>query len=342
MRQLLLFGLSFLLTLLICEIFISKSKVASISNMEFYDDIGRGFRKNLDYVYFNEGFGVGKFNKYGYLGEAISPEKEDHTIRVALLGDSFVESFQVFERDYFGNIARNLLSEEFRNFKFEFLNFGRSGFDFSDMYVYQKTFVEKFNPDYILYIVSQDDMEPKYGDPLMPKTILKNDSLLIDFNFAPSTLASYQNTKMFTQNSTIAQMLNLGLKKVNSGSFWSIILGNNYTNTGNKKESKTNSNTAAYKINSITEKIVSSLDNKKVIFVYRDMEKMPHSLENLCFEGGFKTIDLSKVFNRMNDDGVNPFEWKVTKKHGHWNHKAHKAIAEELANELIDIIGSPN
>ena len=150
-----------MITLAIIELFIRMANISMVSSTEFYDDIGRGTRKNLKYLYFNEGFGIGKFNKYRYIGEANPPDKADDIIRIALMGDSYVESFQVFERDYFGNIAESILNKEYLNIDFEFLNFGRSGFDIASIYAYQKIFVENFNPDIILYMISNDDLEPQ-------------------------------------------------------------------------------------------------------------------------------------------------------------------------------------
>ena len=42
-----------------------------------------------------------------------------------------------------------------------------------------------------------------------------------------------------------------------------------------------------------------------------------------------------------NEDNY-PFSWKTTGKVGHWNHEAHKAIAEHLAELTIKYIGESN
>lgn len=115
--------------------------------------------------------------------QQLPSKKNENIIRIALLGDSFVESFQIFERDYFGEIAENYLEIIYSEKQFEFLNFGRSGFDIADIYAYQKILVEKFNPDFTLYMVSNGDLEPHYSDPLRPRTFIENDSLIISLNF---------------------------------------------------------------------------------------------------------------------------------------------------------------
>ena len=212
-KQIILFGLSFILTFAVSEVFIRTSNLASVSSTEFYDDIGRGRRKNLNFLRFNEGFGIGKFNQYGYIGEPHSQVKTNNTIRIILMGDSYVEAFQIFRRDYFGEIAKKYLKQQYPKNKIEILNFGRSGFDIADIYAYQKSYAEKFNPDFILYMISNDDLVPKYSDPLRPKTIIKNDSLKISFHFDPQEIEIFEKTKFITQNFAIFNMLNNGRKR---------------------------------------------------------------------------------------------------------------------------------
>ena len=186
--QIILFGIAFIGMLGVGEIFIRITHIGNVSPTEFYDDIGRGRRKDLNYLYFNEGFGIGKYNEYRYCGESNPPKKPANTIRIALLGDSFIESYQVFERDYFGTIAEKLLSQKYEKLHFEILNFGRAGFDISDMYVYQNTFVEEFNPDYIFYMVSTADLVPKYSDVLRPKTLIQDGNLTISKEYSTSEI----------------------------------------------------------------------------------------------------------------------------------------------------------
>lgn len=340
-KQILLFGISFISIFILIEIFIRTSNLESVSSTEFYDDIGRGRRKNLNYLYFNEGFGVGKFNEYRYIGESNPLKKSQNTIRIALIGDSFVESFQIFERDYFGEIAENYLRNIYKTKQFEFLNFGRSGFDIADIYAYQKTFVEKFNPDFILYMISNGDLEPKYSDPLRPRTIIENDSLVVSFNFKQQEIESFEKTKFFTQNSSILHMLNNGRKKTKTTPFFAILLDKIYFWFNFQNEStifNSEQKVAEYKINSVTNKIIESLDTNKIIIVNRDLQELPLKFKELCINSGLNYYDLSKSLNLMKEQGNDPNEWKVTKKSGHWNQKAHKVVGEEIAIKISEII----
>jgi hypothetical protein len=341
-RQLFLFSVAFALTLALCEVFIQVTHLASVSSTDLYDDIGRGRRKNLDYVYFNEGFGVGTFNEYRYIGEANPPEKKPKTIRVVLLGDSYVESFQVFERDYFGNIAERMLEKQYPQYRFEFLNFGRSGFDITNVYAYQKTFAEQFNPDYIFYMVCQDDLDPKYSDPLRPKTVVENDSLQVSFAFSPQEVEMFEKTKFLTQNSTIFNMINNGRKRTEQEPAMSIILEKVYYWFNDIPERKEPETPADYQPPVVTQKIVKSLDPSKVIVVNRDKKELAPSFVNLVKGEGLQYLDLSHAFDSSRTRGVDPIEWHVTKKRGHWNLSGHRIVARQLANHVSAMMKESN
>jgi len=337
-----LFGISFFGVLLICELFIRVTHIGSVSMMEFYDDIGRGWRKDLNFLYFNEGFGIGKYNEYKYIGEAHPPQKDSNTFRAALIGDSFIASFQVFERDYFGNIAETILNKQFPQKQFELLNFGRAGFDIADMYAYQTNLIVSFQPDLIFYLLSKGDLIPKYPDPLRPKTIIENDSLKISFNYPQAQLNLYEKTKIFTQNSCVLSMLNDCRNKAMETPISAVLLEKVYTWI-NPIETVLNSvqdEDPSYQINPVTLKIVQNLDEDKVIFVNRTNSRFPQEFRILCEQEGFKFIDLSIPLKGMKESGIDPNGWKVTGKTGHWNQYAHRVVGAEIAKQIAYILDS--
>lgn len=331
-----LFGISLLGILLILELFIRASHIGSASMMDFHDDIGRGWRKDLNFLYFNEGFGIGRYNEYGYIGEAYPPEKESNTYRVALLGDSFIASFQVFERDYFGNIAEGILLEEFPQQRFEILNFGRAGFDIADMYALQKNLIEDFDPDLIFYMISGGDLFPKYPDNLRPKTTIENDSLIISFDYPQDELDLYESTKVFTQNSCILSMLNDGRNKAQETPVLSVLLEKVYTWFESAEfglEDGIEEGTV-FQIDPVTVKIVEALDPEQVIFVNRTDSGFPEEFQNLCRQKGYRFLDLNIALNAMKESGISPIVWEITGKTGHWNPYAHRVVGSEIARQI--------
>lgn len=335
-KQIFIFFMVFLGIIFFSEIFIRTAHISNLSSSEFYSDIGRGCRKNFSYLYFNEGFGIGRYNQYRYIGEANPPEKQKNTFRVALMGDSYVESFQIFERDYFGNTAKNIIAKEFPDIRFEFLNFGRSGFDIGDIYAYQKLFVDKFDPDLILYIIENEDLTPQYRDPLWPKTVIENDSIIISTNYNSSEVTSFEKKKFFPQNFGFFQMINICMKKIKTSPV-SAVLFDKFYFVFNKPVLESILEKPD-KINTVTAEILKNLDPKKVIFVNRDTSDLMTDFQTQCKERGFEFIDLNDVLIPMKLSGTDPHEWKVTGVQGHWNHKAHKTIGSYLAERLEPIV----
>jgi len=332
--------ISFLSIFIISELFIRTTRLASVLPNEFYEDIGRGRRKNLDYVFFNEGFGIGKFNEYRYIGKPGAPQKNKNTLRCILMGDSNVESFQVFERHYFGVIAENYLKEKYPDKEFEFLNFGRSGFDLADIYTYQKTFADYFDPDYILYMISSGDLVPKYSDPLRPKAVIENDSLQISLDFDPTEIKDFERTKYLLQHSSILNMGANGLKKIRITPIFSILLDKVYLwflpgNTINTIEADYSKE---FEMDPVTERIIKSLDTNRIIIINRGLQELPREFETLCKNQGLMYFDLSDKFISMKERGDDPNEWVITNKTGHWNHKAHTVIGKEIALMISHII----
>ena len=145
LKKILLFKLAFIITLVFCEIFIRFSYISTIGMTEFDEKFGRIRNKNSRFVHFNEGFGIFDVNQFGYLESGGYKDSLLSDISIAFLGDSYVESFQVFTRHHFLNKIEKRLEEN--QLKVKTMNFGRSGFDFLDMYAYQKEFVSTFNPE---------------------------------------------------------------------------------------------------------------------------------------------------------------------------------------------------
>ena len=106
---------------------------------------------------------MGRINKYGYTGIAYPPERKKNTLRIALVGDSYVQGHYMSDKYYFGNIiGRNLQtflqqkellsglkhqnSENTKNLKLkiEILNFGIAGSNLQRMYIRFKNQVSKF------------------------------------------------------------------------------------------------------------------------------------------------------------------------------------------------------
>ena len=232
------FGLAIIISLFFIELFARYAYIENRSLNDYYEDIGRGRRRNFNYVHFNEGFGIGRFNEQRFIGGDLVDNSPSGSIRIALLGDSYVESFQVFERDYFGSKTSSILNFNYPEERIDVMNFGRSGFGLKNVYAYHKSFVEGFDPDYVLYFISGDDIRSSSNDPLLPRVYSVDNELRIDHHIDPLKIEDYEKTKWLIQNIVLVNMINNCFKKAREVPLGSILLDKFYTSWSSPVESK--------------------------------------------------------------------------------------------------------
>jgi hypothetical protein len=333
------FFLATISTFLLIELYLSSTHIVDPAYNEMYSDIGRGRRANFEYIMFNEGFTIGKFNKNRYLGPNYPKEKTDSIYRIALIGDSFVEGFQLFDRNHIRSIIEKKLNKH-TNKKIEVLNFGRSGFDIGDMYAYERCMINKFQPDLKLYILSESDLQVKYSDPLMVKTKLSGDSLIIDKSYPIGYLKQYKLVKPILQQSSFLNMINNGRKQAKLTGVLPKILGKLYISSGTPKKSA-HDNHPELNTNDtpdIVKKIVQQLNPQNTIIINRDLNGLSPGFLAEVNTRGIKFIDVKDTLIKLKKQGIDPFYWKATKKTGHLNHEAHQVIASQIAHEISKII----
>jgi hypothetical protein len=328
------FVFSFILSMVVLELFMHTAQIEGTSPTDFDNIIGRKRRANLDFTFFNEGFSMGAFNEYSFLGEAVNPEKPKGTLRLAFLGDSYVESFQLFRRDQFYQVLEEELSKKF-SVNVEVLNFGRSGFDLADMYAYQQRFVAQFNPDYIFYFLSDADLSCTQTDPLIPKVILKSDSLEVTNKFMPKPyLNTFNKTKVLTQNSSILSMANNCRKLITAGKFWPKVLDKFYLPT---KSIEVVHSQNPDEVPALALKIVDNFSDNTII-VNRGSNDFPAYFTSEIESRDLVSIDLRDTLSTLVQQGINPNFWTVTKTSGHWNYEAHQAIGYFLSHKIKDMV----
>jgi len=332
-KNILGFLIAFISCLFLFEIFIQEAEIESPSTTDFDETIGRKRRADMNFTFYNEGFSLGRFNHYSYIGPSYTPKKEKGTFRIAILGDSFVESFQLFRRDQFHSTIENKLSTQIGK-KVEVLNFGRSGFDLADMYAYQQRLVNQFNPDLIFYFVANADLLCSQTDVLVPKVLITGDSIVVTNSKMPkSYLATYQKTKVLTQNSSIMQMLNNARKLIKSGKLLPKLLDKFYPKSIVVEESEDKE----VEVSNIAYAILNNLSQNTIV-VNRDHKAFTSAFYEALQKRKLPFIDLNDTLSILRNNGIDPNYWVVTKTRGHWNHKAHKAVGDFLANKITTII----
>lgn len=100
-----------------------------------------------------------KTNSLGFHDYEFSKEKSENSFRIAIIGDSYVESLQVPLEKTFHKLLENQLNKELKsNEKFEVYTFGHSGNGTFLNYLYLKNYAFKYKPDLVIdaFLIGND------------------------------------------------------------------------------------------------------------------------------------------------------------------------------------------
>ncbi|MFN3195153.1 MAG: hypothetical protein ACE364_04295 [Chlorobiota bacterium] len=338
-KNILFFLLGMTTMLLVAELFISKAKVIEYSLGQYYDDLGKGLPKNRTSLMFTEGFGIFHTNSDRYIGDRKSlktpfrkrPVKD--TIKIALIGDSFVESFQVFERNYFGRIAEKILNKKYPNYIINIQNFGRANFGLNHIYAYHQVFVNNFNPDLVLYFLSNGDVHKGPPTPLYPYCYLDNDSLIITTDYPQRDIEKYKRAEKWLSNSIVANLVNNARHTIRKQDMAAVFFGNVYNWFSEPKQERPILD-STYEVEPIIESIVSKVD-ENTILINRDKLPLYNKFTDVVNKNNVEYWSLYPVLDSAEKAGIRTNYWPVTNKTGHWNIQGHEIVGKELA-KLLD------
>ncbi len=334
LKHIALFLLSAFATLLICELFVDNAKIVEASLGQYYDDIGKGLPNNHETVLFTEGFGIFRTNNSRFAGREVDTNKTNH-INIALIGDSFVESFQIFQRDYFGNIIEKSLNGRFKGYTFEVQNFGRANFNLNHNYAYQRVFVDRFKPELVLYFISNGDLHLEDLTPLYPYTKEIGDSLIASVDFDKEEIERYKSVQKILGKSILLNMLKNAKHATKKRPVPSILFGKVYDWFAPVKQLEPIDKD--YTPLPLANKILRNLD-KNVIIVNRDYSPLYNPFVDEINRLGITYWDTSHFVDSLYKAGIDPYYWKATNTSGHWNQEMHKDIGNYLSDRLIQKI----
>lgn len=172
-------------------------RLAGISHPQpYYPDDYCGVRlwPGLSGWWSREGGAAFHINSYGFRDREHSIARPAGTLRIAVVGDSYVEAFQVDESRMFGRVMERIVSSaveadpELNVSAVEVLNFGVSGYATAQELLVLRHHVWQFNPDIVLlaFLPSNDvrgnsrELEPMRVRPFFD---LVDGKLIPDFSF---------------------------------------------------------------------------------------------------------------------------------------------------------------
>ncbi|MEP6687657.1 MAG: SGNH/GDSL hydrolase family protein [Gemmatimonadales bacterium] len=158
-----------------------------------------------------------EINHDGMRGPDIPLEHPPGTLRIALLGDSFIEAFEVAFDSTVGQVLARRLSA-LRGAPVEVLNFGVGGYGTTQELLTLRAQVWKYTPDLVLLAVTTgnditDNYRPLSQDSYRPYYVYRGQELVLDTSFLESQ--AYRSRAVWTRRllgvvrgSSLVQLIN--------------------------------------------------------------------------------------------------------------------------------------
>lgn len=153
--KLCLAGFSLLLSLFMLELGLRIGGVEFASHTRWDRHRGFAYAPNSEWVHDSEGEGHVRINQFGFRDENWPVDANEDTVRVAVLGDSFVAAHEVDEPERFTELLEDKLNAEMEGSGTDVnvMNFGVRGYGTAQELMTYRHVVRDFDPDVVLLAV---------------------------------------------------------------------------------------------------------------------------------------------------------------------------------------------
>ena len=168
-------------------------------------------------------------NEDGLRGPLTTKVKPPNTVRIAVLGDSFAEAYQVSLGDSFPNILEDTLNKckPFGEKNVEVINFGLGEYGTAQELITLRKRVWPYNPDIVLLAFTKSDIRNNSmvleGQRMRPFFLYKNGELILDDSFRYTnqfkvkTGATWKTVLFLSQHIKTIQLLNKARHSLGGG-----------------------------------------------------------------------------------------------------------------------------
>lgn len=332
-------GLGLLLALAVVEVFLRLSGAVLPSFVRDDERFGRVLRPDMSLLFVNEGFFLGRTNAWGYLGPGPGPgpDRPDGELRVALLGDSFVEGFQILDRRHFRSRLEAALNADASR-PVRVMNFGFSGFNFARAADYADAYVSRFDPDLVLFFAGIDDFVQESTD-LGPRFRAEGDSVVVDLSFRESAAFRRKLAVSAARDFSFYTLLRKCVQLVKEGKTGLLVLEKLHPAHGAPQAETdwagSDADAPDPAKDAVNRRLLGKLGrwndsgHPRVAIVAK--RPLSGRYREWIEEAGLPILDPQPALRASRERGVDPNWWPVTKRRGHWNDTGHEIIARELA-----------
>lgn len=316
--------------------------------LKYYDETYGALNvPGIRYMKSREGFFLGTTNYDGRFRENYPKRKKDkNTLRIILVGDSFVEGIDVLSRNHFASIMEQKISAAL-NCTVEILDFGRGNCTIQPSSYYYLNYIKKeYDANLVLFFTEARDIEPITDFP-STSFVYNESTKQLEASKDWNQSSDYKLTKKLDDIKVLPLLNASGLFRLTyrarSGlqmyGFWPKILGKFYGEVQPQTYDRVETDKAMSKT---SEKIFDTLSKQTdppVWFVIRNFPFESKSLEKYMDSVQYDYISLKDTldFKQIRNTEDDAYYFKTTGLYGgHWNHLGHKAVGNFLSNRIIN------
>jgi hypothetical protein len=335
-KSILIFSLTFLVVVIFFELFLSLCGILQ-PIVRIDAEKGERYRPNLtcSSPFVSEGFGLAKTNASGWFGHDFKDTGDDD-LSVAVIGNSFVASRQVFYRNNFLSLAEKKTNEilAYKNIPktVSLFNFGKEDLPLNEL-LFVKEDIDKSNhPDHFLILLNEGTFNV-VSHRYVARYEFENGKFKIDTSFKQTPFVkNYHSFELFTKSS----VLFLGHRvQSHLPQIWEIFFDKFYIPS--KKADPAEEEDSPTVLTDADKAYVKELSkDKRVIFLLNLDTNLTSEVKSLIGESSY--INIQPVLLDLKKQGINPNYWEIPDKVGHFNLIGHKVIADEITKKMIGII----
>jgi hypothetical protein len=335
-KSIAVFSLTFLAVVIFFELFLSFCGILQ-PIVRIDADKGERYRPNLtcSSPFVSEGFGLAKTNAAGWFGHDFKDTGDDD-LSVAVIGNSFVASRQVFYRNNFLSLTEKKTNEilAYKNIPktVSLFNFGKEDLPLNEL-LFVKEDIDKTNhPDHFLILLNEGTFNV-VSHRYVARYEFENGSFKIDTSFKQTPFVkNYHSFELFTKSSVLflGHRVQSHLPKIWEIFFDKFYIPSKHVNIVDEEQLITTT------LNDSDKAYVKELSkDKRVIFLLNLNPALTGEVKSLIGESAY--INIQPVLLNLKQQGIDPNYWEIPDKVGHFNLIGHKVIADEITKRMIGI-----
>jgi hypothetical protein len=341
LKSIAVFLLTFLGVVIFFELFLSLCGILQ-PIVRIDPEKGERYRPNItcSSPFVSEGFGLAKTNTAGWFGHDFKDMGPDD-ISVAVIGNSFVASRQVFYRQNFLSLTEKKTNEilAYKHIPktVSMFNFGKEDLPLNELLYVKEDLDATNHPDYFMILLNEGTFSV-VSNRYVARYKWENKKFVIDTSFKQAAFVRhYHSFEIFTKSSVLflAHRVKSHLPKI-----WEIFFDKFYipSDNANAAPLSEEEGAPAFTTNLDEEQkaYVKELSkDKRVIFLLNVHPQLAAEIKSII--GASSYIDIQPVLMETKKRGTDPNYWEIPEKVGHFNLLGHKIIANEITKKMIGL-----